>query len=98
MSALKNLEDWYRSQCDGDWEHAYGVRIGTLDNPGWKIEVDLQDTGLETRTFDPFSVERSETDWVHASREGEKFHVFGGPSNLEEMINLFLEWACLVRT
>ncbi|MFD0306132.1 Imm53 family immunity protein [Streptomyces sp. NPDC127119] len=21
-------------QCDGDWEHEWGVKIGALDNPG----------------------------------------------------------------
>ena len=32
--------DWYLSQCNGDWEHAYGVKIDTLDNPGWTLEVE----------------------------------------------------------
>jgi hypothetical protein len=28
------LQGWYATQCDGDWEHEYGVSIETLDNPG----------------------------------------------------------------
>jgi hypothetical protein len=31
---LKRLQDWYVSQCDGGWEHTYGISIDTLDNPG----------------------------------------------------------------
>jgi hypothetical protein len=31
---LRWLQDWHAGQCDGDWEHSYGVDIGTLDNPG----------------------------------------------------------------
>jgi hypothetical protein len=47
MSSLDFLQRWYAEQCDGKWEHSYGVRIETLDNPGWQITVDLNGTGLE---------------------------------------------------
>lgn len=43
---LEWLQDWYLQQCDGEWEHFYGVKIETLDNPGWYIEIDLNDTTL----------------------------------------------------
>ena len=33
------LLSWYHSQCDGDWEHGNGVKIGTIDNPGWFFKV-----------------------------------------------------------
>src|SRR5260221_4160816 len=39
MTALSDLENWYRSQCNGEWEHGEGITIGTLDNPGWSIQV-----------------------------------------------------------
>ncbi|WP_239135544.1 Imm53 family immunity protein, partial [Actinoplanes derwentensis] len=28
--ALTWLQGWYATQCDGDWEHEYGVSIETL--------------------------------------------------------------------
>ena len=31
---LEWLMNWYESNCDGDWEHSYGVKIESLDNPG----------------------------------------------------------------
>ncbi len=40
------LENWYSSQCDGSWEHFYGIKIETLDNPGWAVEIDLCETEL----------------------------------------------------
>ncbi len=40
------LQDWYRSRCDGTWEHSYGVKIDTLDNPGWLVTVDLGERSL----------------------------------------------------
>ena len=39
-NALQSLQDWYLAQCNGDWEHTYGVSIGTLDNPGWTLDVE----------------------------------------------------------
>jgi len=44
IDPLRALEDWYASVCDGDWEHTYGVKIGTLDNPGWTVDIDLRQT------------------------------------------------------
>ncbi len=37
-AALSRLQRWYSAQCDGDWEHGLGVRIETLDNPGWMVQ------------------------------------------------------------
>jgi len=44
---LSWLEDWYAAQCDGDWEHDYGVTFQTLDNPGWSVNVDFVGTDFE---------------------------------------------------
>ena len=33
--SLNWLMQWYLGECNNDWEHTYGVEIGTLDNPGW---------------------------------------------------------------
>ena len=51
MSALSRLEAWYMRQCNDDWEHQYGVKIDTLDNPGWSVTVDLIDTNLDGVDF-----------------------------------------------
>ena len=41
---LERLQRWYLYRCDGDWEHSFGITIETLDNPGWMVTIDLQDT------------------------------------------------------
>jgi hypothetical protein len=66
---LQRLQQWYRAQCNGDWEHSYGVMVDTLDNPGWRLRIDLEETDLATSAFSPLSVERSDTDWVHCKVE-----------------------------
>lgn len=48
---LQWLQNWYISQVDGDWEHQYGVAIETLDNPGWKVTIDLQRTYLAQKEW-----------------------------------------------
>lgn len=58
------LQKWYQAHCDGDWEHGSGIHLGTIDNPGWSLTVNLKDTELEDRKFQKVKVERSENDWV----------------------------------
>lgn len=87
--ALGWLQRWYGATCDGDWEHAYGVTIDTLDNPGWSLKVSLAGTTLEGLPFPPVTTDRTESDWVHASVDDGEYRAYGGPSNLVEMIDLF---------
>lgn len=32
---------WVRSRFDGDWEHCTGFQLENLDDPGWKLTIDL---------------------------------------------------------
>ena len=61
MNVLEKLQHWYQLHCDDDWEHSYGISIETLDNPGWKISVDLTDTLLENVEFQSVQVGNSES-------------------------------------
>lgn len=90
---LVRLQDWYSAECNGDWEHQYGVRIETLDNPGWSLEIDLWETSLAEQPFRPVSLERSDVDWVHCKVEKAVFKARGGARNLREMLQIFLAWA-----
>ena len=40
------LSAWYAKHCNGDWEHSDGVKIETLDNPGWLAKVDIASTPI----------------------------------------------------
>ena len=46
---LSWLMQWYLAECNDDWEHSYGVKIDTLDNPGWTLKIDLRETDLGRR-------------------------------------------------
>lgn len=92
MNLIKWLEGWYLSQCDGDWEQSYGLKIDTLDNPGWSVRISLLETDLENKQFKNLILERTEHDWIHCRLKEGSFEGFGGPSNLEEIISTFKNW------
>ncbi|MGY4983456.1 immunity 53 family protein [Streptomyces sp. 900105755] len=90
---LEWLQSWYALQCDGDWEHEWGVRIETLDNPGWLVKINLEETELADREHPHQRVTRDEHDWVMAWTSEQTFHIACGPGNLTEALLLFRSWA-----
>jgi hypothetical protein len=89
VQPIEWLMAWYRSQCDGDWEHQNSIRIETLDNPGWSLDVDLAATPQAGKSLPQSMTERSEHDWVFMEVKDNIFRARGGPGNLSEMIELF---------
>jgi hypothetical protein len=97
MDTLQELQRWYQSQCDGDWEHCYGVKIDTLDNPGWSVTIELNETNLADRPFTELQRMEHETDWIVCRVREAKFEGNGGPFMLDEILRVFLEWAMEAR-
>ncbi|SFF30464.1 Immunity protein 53 [Actinacidiphila alni] len=89
--ALVRLQDWYASNCDGDWEHSAGVRIESLDNPGWMIRLDTTGTVWEGRTLDRVVVGTSEDNWLHYWADGNSIQAACGPHLLEEALQTVLD-------
>lgn len=93
MNVLTHLQEWYESQCNDDWEHQFGVEIDTLDNPGWNVTIDLDDTNLAGKPFKEIKDIEPERDWIHCWVDGAKFRGIGGPRKLEEILRIFVDWA-----
>jgi hypothetical protein len=89
---LEALQEWYQSQCDGDWEHEFGIEITTVDNPGWSVSISLAETPLEGRVFTPVNRPQGGEDWIFCRVEDSIFRGSGGARNLVEIIHIFLEW------
>jgi Immunity protein 53 len=70
----------------------YGVRIETLDNPGWRIRIGLHDTKKQDASLAKIKITRSQNDWILYSVEEETFQVACGPKNLSEAIDIFVSW------
>ena len=97
MDDLTWLSNWYTQQCDGGWEHQNGIKIETLDNPGWSLVIDVEGTALETRSFadethglDPHS---SSSSWWVCKVEDTKFRAACGPHDLPSVLSRFRKWA-----
>ena len=99
MEILETLQNWYKEQCNGDWEHQSGITIGTLDNPGWEIKIDLIGTKLETKSFKTISyaigvdLHPKSNEWMLCEIKDKQFFGFGDPQKLEEILIIFLKWA-----
>jgi hypothetical protein len=92
MDVFTWLQDWYIQNCDGDWEHCYGIKIETLDNPGWCIDIDLTGTNLEDEQFQTTSLQRSDNNWFYCEVADNIYKGHGGIANLKEIIEIFYQW------
>jgi hypothetical protein len=92
VSLIDWLEKWYESNCDGDWEHTYGVEISTLDNPGWRVKLNVIETIYEDVIFEDIIIERSENDWLHCRKKEKSIDCAGGTKNLREMLENIKKW------
>ena len=94
LTPLEKLQEWYSQNCNGDWEHLYGITIENIDNPGWSVKINLAETGLEEVDFPEAKTQReNENDWYYCQKKGSDFLGAGGPFNLTEIVTIFLDWA-----
>ena len=87
------LQSWLRSQVNGDWEHRYGVKIASLDNPGWSVVIDIAETSLKSKPFEALQHDRGESDWITCRVNGEQFEGFGDLGKLARILDIFRAWA-----
>jgi hypothetical protein len=97
-TALDFMTSWFAEHCDGDWEHDLGIRIETLDNPGWALDVRLGDTELDGVISDWHRREDSDDNWLHWRSTGDTFEARCGPGNLSEALVTFRAFAQEART
>ncbi|MCZ6874441.1 MAG: immunity 53 family protein [bacterium] len=99
MNNIKRIQSWYLAQCDGDWEHQFGVQIETLDNPGWLVKINLSCTGLADTDFETveYGVGKNghpdDAQWLACKVEDNMFKGAGGPEKLDEILGVFCNWA-----
>jgi hypothetical protein len=97
---LPLLQQWFRKQCDGDWdgdwEHSLGIKIETLDNPGWSVRIDVAGTRLEGKPFNRVDERPSEANWIICWLDGTTWSGVGDSSKLNVILLKFLEWAAEV--
>ena len=91
MTNLEKLQHWYIQQIDGDWEHTYGIKIDTLDNPGWLLKINLAETKYQELNLEYQLHENSDTDWYFIKIQNQVYEAGGDPTKLDFLISNFFE-------
>ena len=92
---LEFFSEWIFRNCDGLWEHSYGMKIESLDNPGFFVEFDIFKTNMEKINFQEVIWESSsdpDSDWLECRVEGSKWRSACSVNNLSRVISIFKNW------
>jgi Immunity protein 53 len=86
-----DLINWYANQCNGDWEHSYGIKLDTLDNPGWLLTIDLSETEFENLKIRKSITNTSDNDWLHFEIIDNQFIGACSTQHLNSLIGKFFD-------
>lgn len=92
MTNLEWLENWFSEVCDGSWEHDNGIIIETIDNPGWRVEISLEDTPWEKLSCPDRTIDCGEDNWVHIIKKQGRIVAASSCLNLDLVIGIIREW------
>ena len=93
MTNLQRLAAWCSQQQNAPWERSNGVRIERIDDPGWRVQIDLRGTVALGRTYREIRQLCPGDRWLHCRVKGDCFEACGGLFMLDEILDLFLDWA-----
>ena len=91
MDTLDWIQDWFKNNCDGDWEHGEAIQINTLDTPGWEVEIDISNTSMVNMHINWILNENGKQDWYGVKIENQKFSAAGDTRKLKFLLGLFKE-------
>lgn len=92
-SIIQWLQDWTKSQIDGDWEHELGISISMLDNPGWFLSADVSNYGDFLKETKPLGRD-NDVDWIDfeirvIAKTYVYIEIFGDISKLNKILYSF---------
>ena len=93
MNPVEFLQSWFQAQANGEWEHAHGATIETLDTPAWMVTIDLAGTALEGLSMRTVQDERSPNDWLQCEVDHNQFLGQGDSKKLIAILEVFQRWA-----
>lgn len=89
---LNWIQRWFASNCDGDWEHGYGIKINGLLGRGWDVSINLLDTIYQNKKFAFKREYKSEDDYYRVGTNQGKLIGNGGRKNLIDILSEFKDW------
>ena len=89
MEILNWIQNWFKDNCDGDWEQGEVIQITTLSNPGWEVEIDISKTSIANLNLKWILNENGKQDWYGVKIENQKFLAAGDAGKLPFLLDLF---------
>lgn len=86
------VQDWFTNQCDGMWEHGYGVRVNMISEPGWHVRIELRNTPWAEKKTELVREKLPTGEIVYYEVKNGYFEAKGGISTLEILLNIFKKW------
>lgn len=90
MNELKWLEKWHLENANDDG-YAVGIKIETLDNPGWLVKIDLFDTKCSGIQMKRIFFDNSDDDWMDCKIINNEFIGMGDCMKLCEILGVFMK-------
>jgi hypothetical protein len=91
MEILDWIQNWFKTNCDGEWEKGEVIQITNLDNPGWEVEIDISKTSVANLDLKWILNEIGKQDWYGVKIENQKFTAAGDSGKLIFLLGLFRE-------
>jgi len=91
-NTLQEISEWYHAQCDGDWEHEYGIKIETTANGGWLVRCDLEFTELGHLELPIIEKRKNDDDWSTIKIMNKQFIGSGDFQKLEFLLSELLKF------
>ncbi len=71
----------------------FRIKIETLDNPGWHIDIDLSSTEVENKPFQEIYQDfENDISWLHCKVTNKIFSAACSPDNLVTVLEIFKCW------
>lgn len=85
--------EWFcKLDFGGDFMFDYNVNILTY-NLGWKVEIEIMNTYLDNKIFNPINFKNNINDWVKIEIRSGNFLGMGDATKLLYIIEVFRKWS-----
>jgi hypothetical protein len=83
------LQNWLFQNINDNWKKIFFLR--NIENPGWSLTFHLS-VNYQNILFQNIKIDRTDNDWCYCFIRDGKFEIRGGPFNLNEMLNYFINF------
>ncbi len=84
---------WFWSQCNGDWEHEYGIVLDTTSEGKWKLDISISNSILDGVEFISNDFIANAGNEVECKFDNQSLVVYADTQNIIRVLQSFRAWA-----